>query len=109
MTPEAKVKTAVKRLLVERGIYYFMPPGVGYGRAGIPDIIACPSGRFLAIECKAGKGKPTALQEREMQMIEESGGLAFVARENNMEELCDLIELIKEMTWKMNSKHNSSP
>ena len=110
MTPEAKVKTAVKRLLVERGIYYFMPPGVGYGRAGIPDIVACVSGRFLAIECKAGKGKTTALQEREMELIEAAGGFTFVARENNLDELCDLIELIKgKLTWKTTSNQCSTP
>jgi predicted house-cleaning noncanonical NTP pyrophosphatase (MazG superfamily) len=98
MTPEGKVKTAVKRMLVELGVYFFMPPGVGYGRAGIPDIVACCSGRFLAIECKAGKGTTTALQDRELALIEEAGGFIFVARENNLEELCDLIEAIRKVT-----------
>ena len=48
-TPEAKVKAAVRKLLVEFGIYYFSPAANGFGRAGIPDIICCFGGRFIAI------------------------------------------------------------
>ena len=81
-TPEAKVKTAVKRLLAEHGAYYFMPPGVGYGRAGIPDIICCINGTFLAIECKAGKGRTTALQDRELNAIAAAGGVALIVTDN---------------------------
>jgi hypothetical protein len=78
ITPEGRVKAKVKALLDKYNIYYFMPTTGGYGRSGIPDIIACLRGRFLAIECKAGSNKPTALQERELDRIEESGGIAYV-------------------------------
>ena len=70
MTPEGKVKKKVKALLDERGVYYFMPATAGYGRSGVPDIICCYRGYFLAIECKAGGNKPTALQLREMEMVQ---------------------------------------
>lgn len=77
-TPESKTKNIVKNILDAYGVYYFMPPGVGYGRAGIPDIICCVNGYFLAIECKAGRGKTTALQERELQNIKTAGGVGIV-------------------------------
>lgn len=86
-TPEKKVKNAVRKLLDRLGIYHFMPPGMGLGRSGIPDIIGCHQGRFIAIECKAGNGKTTALQERELAAIKATGGFTFVAREYNLEEL----------------------
>jgi Holliday junction resolvase len=86
-TPEGKVKAAVRKMLVKHGIYYFMPPGMGLGRSGIPDIIGCQNGKFIAIECKAGKGKTTALQDRELAAIAFAGGFTFVARETNLEEL----------------------
>jgi Holliday junction resolvase len=86
-TPEKKVKTSVRKVLDRLGIYHFMPPGMGLGRSGIPDIIGCYNGRFIAIECKAGKGKTTALQERELDSIKAAGGLTFVAREDNLEEM----------------------
>jgi hypothetical protein len=87
MTPEAKVKQKVRRLLDAMEIYYFFPPANGYGRAGIPDIILCHAGLFGAVECKAGKGQLTALQERELDKINAAGGFTFVAREDNLEEL----------------------
>jgi Holliday junction resolvase len=86
-TPEKKVKAAVRKMLVNHGVYHFMPPGMGLGRSGIPDIIGCYKGKFIAIECKAGKGKTTALQERELEWIKDAGGFTFVAREDNLEEL----------------------
>ena len=65
-TPEGKVKSVVKRTLDELGVYHFSPFQAGMGRAGIPDIIACHKGQFVAFECKAGDNKPTALQEKEI-------------------------------------------
>jgi len=90
-TPEAAVKAAVRKILNSMDVYHFMPPGNGFGRAGIPDIIGCMKGKFIAIECKAGKGKTTALQERELEWIAEAGGITFVAREDNLDELQQLL------------------
>ena len=86
-TPEGKVKAAVRKILLRLDIYHFMPPGMGLGRSGIPDIIGCYDGLFIAIECKAGKGKTTALQQRELEWINDAGGFTFVAREDNLEQL----------------------
>ncbi len=86
-TPEKKVKNAVRKVLDRLGIYHFMPPGMGLGRSGIPDIIGCCNGSFIAIECKAGKGQLTALQTRELNAIKATGGFTFVAREYNLEEM----------------------
>jgi len=78
MTPEAKTKAHIKRILDAHSVYYFMPAANGYGRAGIPDFIVCANGRFLAIEAKAGRGQTTALQERELSRIRANGGRALV-------------------------------
>lgn len=91
MTPEGKVKAKVKKTLDMVGAYYFMPTTGGYGRSGIPDIIGCFCGVFFAIECKAGKGKPTALQEREINKIRNAGGHAWLVNEENVEQLHELL------------------
>ena len=92
MTPEAKVKTKAKKLLTELGYYFFMPPANGFGRAGIPDIVGCKlNGCLFALECKAGKNKPTALQERELQRIKDAGGIALVINEENVNNLKELL------------------
>jgi Holliday junction resolvase len=91
-TPEAKVKAAVRKLLDVLKIYHFMPPANGFGRAGIPDIIGCMDGHFIAIECKAGKGQTTPLQDRELNAILNAGGTVFIAREHNLDDLKLLLE-----------------
>jgi Holliday junction resolvase len=94
-TPEAAVKAAVRKLLVEFGIYYFAPAANGFGRAGIPDIICCFGGRFIAIECKAGKGVTTALQERELAAIRTAGGMTMVVNETNIQELKEKLQWMR--------------
>lgn len=84
MTPEGKVKAAVKKILTEAGAWYCAPLGAGYGRAGVPDFIVCHRGKFVAIECKAGKGRLTTLQVRELAAIAGAGGHTFVIREDGL-------------------------
>ena len=91
-TPEVLVKKKVRKLLDEAGVYYFMPPANGFGRAGIPDIVGCLNGCFFAIECKAGKGTTTALQDREISRINDAGGTAIVVNENNLADVLKLME-----------------
>jgi hypothetical protein len=95
VTPEAKVKAAVRRILDKHDAYYFFPPGMGLGRAGVPDIIICHRGYFIAVECKATpKEKPTALQLRELSLIREAEGFAIVIHCDNLADLDDLLEKI---------------
>ena len=91
MTPEAKVKASVVKLLKKHNIYYFFPATHGFGRSGVPDIICCYKSRFIGIECKAGKGKTTALQEKNIAQIIAQGGLAIVVNEDNIEDVRNLM------------------
>ena len=83
LTPEKKVKNKVVGILKQYGAYYFFPATYGYGRSGIPDVVACHKGQFIGIECKAGSNTTTPLQERELSAIEKAGGTAFVINEDN--------------------------
>jgi Holliday junction resolvase len=84
-TKEALVKTKIKKILKEHGVYYAMPMGTGYGNSGVPDFLCCIKGKFLAVEAKAGKGDTTALQKKNIREIENAGGDAWVVRESNLE------------------------
>lgn len=92
MTPEKRVKNKVVSVLQEAGAYYFYPVASGYGSSGVPDIVACHRGHFFGIECKAGKNKPTALQQRNLDQIKEAGGSALVVNENNLDDLRSLLK-----------------
>jgi hypothetical protein len=77
----------VVKLLKKYEVYHFFPATHGYGRSGVPDIICCFNSLFMGIECKAGKGKTTTLQEKELSKISDAGGVTFVVNEETIEEL----------------------
>ena len=83
-TPESKVKAKIKAILKAHNIYYAMPIGTGYGNSGVPDFLCCINGKFVAVEAKAGKGTTTALQDKNLKNIIESGGDAWVVSEINI-------------------------
>jgi len=93
MTPEGKVKKRVKEILKELGAYYVMPVTGGYGNSGAPDFLVCYRGIFFGIETKAKGGKVTALQQKNLHQIQESGGQQIVVSEGNVEHLKDFLEI----------------
>jgi Holliday junction resolvase len=94
-TPEAKVKAQVIKQLKELGAYYFSPVTGGYGRSGVPDLVACLNGKFVGIECKAGKGVTTALQDKNLAAIRASGGTAIVINEDNVASLTAILKIME--------------
>jgi Holliday junction resolvase len=91
-TPEGEIKDQVRKVLDEMGAYYFFPAANGYGRTGIPDVIACVGGHFVGIECKAGSKQPTALQQRELDNIEETEGTGLIVNADNISNLKNILE-----------------
>lgn len=92
MTPERKVKAKVTKTLSGMKAYHCTPVTGGFGSSGVPDILVCYRGKFIAIECKAGKGKLTALQQHNINAIQIAGGLTLVINETNVDDLQQLIE-----------------
>lgn len=105
MTPEAKVKKRVVKHLKELGAYYFYPVTGGFGRSGVPDIVGCYRGMFFAIECKAGKNKPTALQAANIESIRQAGGAVWVVNETN----ADNVQPKVKHAWKQYERYRDAP
>lgn len=57
-------------------------------RSGIPDLLCCIEGRFLAIEVKRPEGTVAPIQAATLTAIRRSGGTAWVLRA--VKELCDV-------------------
>jgi hypothetical protein len=91
-TPEAIVKDAIKKVLKEYNVWYFMPSANGFGKVGVPDFICCWKGRFLAIEAKApGKiNNTTANQKMRIQEINDAMGIALAA--DNAQTVKDILD-----------------
>ena len=85
MTPERRVIAKVRKVLDKLGAYYTMPVTGGFGNSGAPDFLVCLHGRFIGVECKAGKNTTTPLQEKNLRQIERSGGIALVVNDENVD------------------------
>ena len=90
-TPEKKVKGNVVTVLKSLDAYYFFPATGGYGRSGVPDVVACLDGQFIGIECKANGNTPTALQQKHLRDISIAKGKALLIDETNIDMLECLI------------------
>jgi hypothetical protein len=78
MTPEGKVKKAVKYLLDTIPlVYYEYDVPVGYGRPRL-DFTGCSAGRFFAVETKAPGEWLTPRQRVTALHIHEAGGRVFI-------------------------------
>ena len=71
------VKAIMKYLKSVPRCFCWKEHGGMYGTAGIPDIIACINGRYVAFEVKTETGKLTKLQEITLQKIRDAKGQAF--------------------------------
>lgn len=87
MTPEGKVKAAARRIFKDLGVWYYPAIGGHGARAGAPDDLCCYKGFFFGIEYKAGRNRPTPLQELEMNRIKEASGICLVVNEKNLDTL----------------------
>lgn len=98
MTPEGKVKKAVKELLKEYGeeVYWFMPVPMGYGKAGVGDFILCVKGRFIKVETKSAIGEETFLQERDSEQVLKAGGIRLIIKPHDIDRLKQTIKHILE-------------
>lgn len=65
-------------------------------RKGVPDLLICANGKFVAIELKAYKKNPDPLQQFELNCIAASGGASFVAYPENWTEILKKLALLSQ-------------
>ena len=79
MAAEKIFETEIKKFLSKQpNTWYFKYWAGPYSKAGIPDIIACVNGVFVAIEVKAETGKPSELQKHTIELIEKANGIGII-------------------------------
>lgn len=65
-------------------------------RKGVPDLLLCAKGRFVAIELKSKNKKPDPLQQFELNCIEAARGVSFVAYPENWIEIYKKIAMLSQ-------------
>ena len=58
-------------------------------RSGVPDILLCLKGEFIAIELKTDTGILSKLQAYNLKKINDSGGLGIVMTPSNFNEIIE--------------------
>ena len=96
MKNESQLTSQIKNLLKSKGAYCEKIFGGGYQASGIPDILCCYRGYFLAIEVKSptGKGRASDVQKLKIKAIRDAGGVAFIT--DNIEDVERVLKFIDD-------------
>lgn len=77
MTPEARTKADIDKVLKGAGAYKHKPVMNGMGAPAL-DYHVCHRGFYCAIEAKSPQGVPTPRQIRSMREVRDAGGAVFL-------------------------------
>ena len=98
MAREKQFENKIKKFLKEQNCYYIKYWGGGqFTKSGVPDLLICCNGYFVAVEVKAENGKPSELQLYNIDEIKKAGGFAMILYPNQFEEFKKLIFLLKNV------------
>lgn len=75
---ESYIQKKIIAALTEHGCYVVKHHGGRFSSAGVPDLLVCYNGAFIAMEVKRQGQKPTALQSHNLDLIRTAGGVACV-------------------------------
>ena len=101
MGAEKQFEDKVKKYLKDHGAWVLKTWSNGVQRQGIPDLLVCMNGYFIAIELKAENGHPTKLQEWNVQQIRNAGGVAFVLYPHQWNQFQNMIHLLEhDKSWR---------
>lgn len=92
MNEKVIVENIKKYLSTIPKLFFWKEHGGQYGTAGIPDLIVCYKGKFIAFECKRPGGKPTLLQKITISKIKRASGIVRIV--TSLEEVIEVIESI---------------
>lgn len=94
---EKAFELKLRKYLESRGHWVVKYFANGYTKSGIPDLLACVNGRFVAIEVKGDGGYLSPLQYHTLCQIINSGGVTMVVYPHDFETFCKSIEEIEQL------------
>ena len=74
------------------GVKYFANRNT---RSGIPDLLYCYQGQFIAVEVKATDGKPSPLQLEHQRQIRRAGGICIILYPDQFDDFKDYLMIVK--------------
>lgn len=100
MAAEKNFENKIKKFLEQQGAWFVKYwAGSQFTKSGVPDILACVNGYFVAIEVKAQNGRPSELQLYNIRKINEAGGFAFVLYPSGLDDFKEFVIGLKHDTF----------
>lgn len=103
MAGEKNFEEKIKRYLESKNCWFVKFFANRMTKVGVPDLLACVNGFFVAIEVKASNGRPSELQLYNRRKIRESGGISIILYPEQFEDfkllIDDLIERPEVLDW----------
>lgn len=109
---EKLFENRLKAWLIQEGIYPAGTPkqniqtqpcgwflkvwGGGFQQSGIPDLLLCVQGFFLAVELKGDGGRATPLQKRNLAAINTAGGIGLILYPDGLDSFKNIVKGVKE-------------
>lgn len=94
-TKESKLEEEVSKFMSQRGIWQLARFQAQSNQNGLPDRIYLYKGVLLGFELKTDTGKPTDLQLKKLDAINENGGIGLIVRDvNTIESVINLIDTV---------------
>ena len=110
MAAEKNFENRLKKFLEDEGCWFVKFFANAYTKSGIPDILCCCNGYFLAVEVKAPNGKPSELQKWNIQKINDSSGIGVVLYPDQFDDFKKLIRHLSDgedfEAWQIATKIN---
>lgn len=94
MAKESNFQTKIIKYLESQGAYVIKYNASGISKTGVPDLLACVNGKFIAIEVKAPNGIASKLQEYNLKQIQKAGGIGLILYPKGFDEFKKIIENI---------------
>lgn len=92
MTEKQFQKKVIKYLKATPKTWFVKVWGGGFQRSGIPDLICCVNGVFIAVELKGGDGRVSELQKMNIRQINEAGGIGLILYPKGYEDFKKIVE-----------------
>lgn len=96
MAAEKNFENKIKKFIEDYGGWQVKFFANQMTKSGIPDILACINGYFLAVEVKASNGKPSELQKYHVAKINNAGGYAVILYPDQFAEFKQLVKCLND-------------
>lgn len=94
--PETRIVTKIRTALRDRGAWMVKLHGEAMQLRGLPDLLVCYKGVFVAMEAKVPGREATDLQRDTLEEIEKAGGVACTV--HSPQEAIAILDMIDKRT-----------